>query len=106
MHALAVYMLNAIMRPYLANDLTSEVDQDDEDKEWKAVANEHMQDAELADVLRTVATFIRRMGGIHDLALSDGKTIMRVKNMEESWVSATDSSTCTVAPLPTPSNAF
>ena len=89
MHALAVYMQNAIMLPFFDNDFTSEVDPDDTDKEWKAVANEHMQDAELADALRTLAIFISWMGGIHDLALSDGKNTCRVKNMEETWVLAT-----------------
>ena len=75
MHALAVYMQNAINSKYQES---RKVDPDDEDKEWKAVANEHMQDAELADALRTLAILISRMGGIHDLALSDGKTIHAV----------------------------
>ena len=86
MHALAVYMQNAIMLPFFDNDFTSEVDPDDTDKEWKAVANEHMQDAELADGLRALATLISRMGGIHDLALSNGKKIDACETIEETWV--------------------
>ena len=64
------------IRPYEENAV-GKVGLGDDGKGWKAVANEHIQKAELQDVLRTLAVLISSADGMRDLALSNGEAIQR-----------------------------
>ena len=82
MHALALYMHQVVVlehiRPYEKNAV-GKVGLGDDGKGWKAVAYEHIQKAELQDVLRALAVLIRSVDvdGMRDLALSNGEAIQR-----------------------------
>ena len=82
MHALALYMNHVVKREHIQpyeRDPVAKVGLGDDGNGWKAVAYEHIQKAELQDVLRTLAVLIRSVDvdDMPDLALSKGEAIQR-----------------------------